>query len=225
MKNKEAKKLDLLDAFQFRHATKEFDPDKTISEEDFNFILEAGRLSPSSFGYEPWRFVVVQNQQLRKKLAPVSWGAQSKLESASHFVVILSRTKKDMMYNSAYIDHMMRDVQKLPDDIHQMMIEFVKKFQESDFNLLENDRAMFDWASKQTYLPFANMMTAAAYIGIDSCPIEGFNQVSVNNILNEEGLLEDGRFGVVAMAAFGYRAKDPRPKTRQDMDAIVKWVR
>ena len=67
----------IIDAFHFRHATKQFDASKTISNEDFETILEAGRLSPSSLGLEPWKFVVVQSKTLRDKLKPYSWGAQN----------------------------------------------------------------------------------------------------------------------------------------------------
>lgn len=94
LREKEALKEDILNAYQFRHATKEFDPNKKIPEEDFKFILETGRLSPSSFGFEPWRFVVVQNQELREKIKNTAWGAFGKLPEASHFVLILARTKK-----------------------------------------------------------------------------------------------------------------------------------
>ncbi|WP_176519285.1 nitroreductase family protein, partial [Bacillus toyonensis] len=72
---KEITKEKIMEAFHFRHACKAFDPMQKISEEDFNFILETGRLSPSSFGYEPWKFVIVQNKEVREKLQPYSWGA------------------------------------------------------------------------------------------------------------------------------------------------------
>lgn len=68
------------------------------------------------------------------------------------------------------------------------------------------------------------MMTAAAQIGIDSCPIEGFNIEKMNRLLKEEGLLEDRHFSISVMAAFGYRTKDPRPKTRRPYDDVVKWI-
>lgn len=87
------KNKEIIDAFQFRHACKQFDPTKTVSEEDFNTILEAGRLSPSSFGFEPWKFLVVQNKSLKEKLFPVSWGAQNSFSGASHFVILLARKK------------------------------------------------------------------------------------------------------------------------------------
>jgi len=74
--NNTDKKQEILDAFNFRHATKEFDPTKKISDEDFQFILETGRLSPSSVGYEPWKFLVVENKDLKEKLKAVSCGAR-----------------------------------------------------------------------------------------------------------------------------------------------------
>lgn len=74
------KKQQIIEAYQFRHATKEFDPEKKISESDFEFILETGRLSPSSLGLEPWKFVVVQNPELREKLREFTWGAQKRAD-------------------------------------------------------------------------------------------------------------------------------------------------
>lgn len=224
MSNHETKKQEILDAFNFRHATKEFDPAKKISDEDFQFILETARLSPSSVGYEPWKFVVVQNKKLREKLREVSWGAQGQLPTASHFVVILARTIKDTKYDTAYVENQMLNVKGIPEDIFAQMKIRYKEFQEHDLKLLESERAIFDWASKQTYLALANMMTSAAQIGIDSCPIEGFDFDKVQQVLNEEGLLEDGHLAVSAMVAFGYRINEPRPKTRKSMDDIVQWI-
>jgi nitroreductase len=224
MSNHEDKKKEILEAFQFRHATKEFDPTKKISDSDFQFILEAGRLSPSSVGYEPWKFIVVQNRQLREKLREVSWGAQGQLPTASHFVVILARTIKDTKYDSKYVEDQMLNVKKFPPEVFEQIKVWYKSFQEEDLHLLESDRAIFDWACKQTYIALGNMMTAAAQIGIDSCPIEGFDFDKVQAVLEEEGLLENGHLGVSVMVAFGYRAKEPRPKTRKKLEDIVKWI-
>jgi nitroreductase len=219
-----SKKQEILDAFQFRHATKAFDPDKKISDDDFNFILETGRLSPSSVGFEPWKFLIVQNPELRNKLKPVSWGAQGQLPTASHFMIILAR--KDARFDSEYVQNHLKNVKQMPDEVIETVSSRYRSFQESDLHLFESERALFDWSSKQTYIALANMMTTAAQIGIDSCPMEGFDYDSVNKILEEEGLLEDGQLAASLMVAFGYRAKDPeRPKTRKDMDQTVKWVR
>ena len=219
-------KEEILKAYYFRHACKEFDVNKKISDEDFHFILETGRLSPSSFGFEPWKFVVIQNQELRNKLLPVAWGAQKQLPTASHFIVILARKKEEMLYNSSYISNFMENIQQLPEEVVTMKRGFYKEFQESDFQLLESERAMFDWASKQTYIALGNMMTAAAQIGIDSCPIEGFHQEKVTAILKEEGIISDDAFGISVLAAFGYRAEEAKHnKTRQTMDKVVEWIK
>ncbi|ABR32534.1 NAD(P)H-dependent oxidoreductase [Clostridium beijerinckii] len=218
------KNKEIIDAFQFRHACKQFDPTKTVSEEDFNTILEAGRLSPSSFGFEPWKFLVVQNKSLKEKLFPVSWGAQNSFSGASHFVILLARKKVDTIYNSEYITKIMSEVQNLPEDVANQRKSAFESFEKNDFNLLESDRAIFDWASKQTYIALANMLTAAAFLQIDSCPIEGFNIEKVEEILKNEGILDTEHFGVSVMASFGYRAKEPHEKTRQPLNSIVQWI-
>ncbi len=215
-------KQDILQAFNFRHACKTFDPQRKIAEADFDFILECGRLSPSSFGYEPWRFVVVQDMALREKLRAVSWGAQGQFPSASQVVCILVR-KEDMRPGSAYTEHMMRDIHHLSEDAIARRHKFYPLFQDSDF-LLQDPRALFDWSCRQAYIALGNMMTAAAMMRIDSCPIEGFNQADAEHVLDEAGLLEDGHFGLAVMAAFGYRINPQPAKTRQPMQDIVRRV-
>ena len=86
-----------------------------------------------------------------------------------------------MHYDAEYIKYMMNDIIGLPGRHSKIRYEFFKKFQETDFNLLQSDRAVFDWASKQTYIALGNMMTSAAQIGIDSCPIEGFDKEEVDS--------------------------------------------
>ncbi|MGG3182531.1 NAD(P)H-dependent oxidoreductase [Priestia megaterium] len=216
----ENKKQEILKAYQFRHACKVFDSNKKISDDDFHFILETGRLSPSSFGFEPWKFVVIQDAALREKLKPVSLGAQGQLPTASHFVVILAR--KGLRYDSDHVNKMVKDIHHMPEEVIQDVSGFVKFFFESE--LEDNDRLIFEWASKQTYIAMGNMMTAAAQIGIDSCPIEGFDRKQVISILQKEGIINCDDFGVASMVAFGYRLEDPkRPKTRQHLEEIVEW--
>jgi nitroreductase len=224
MHDKEVVKEEILAAHQFRHATKEFDPNKKISDSDMRFILEIGRLSPSSFGTEPWRFVVVQNVELREKIKNTAWGAFGKLPQASHFVLILARTKFDTEYDSDYLFDHFTTYKKLPEEFMKKYLGRIEEFQKSDFNLLDGDCPLFDWACKQTYIALGNMMTAAAQIGIDSCPIEGFDMEKMNQLLSEEGLLEDGHFGLSVMVAFGNRVKEPNPKTRRPFDDVVKWI-
>ncbi|ALC83910.1 MULTISPECIES: NAD(P)H-dependent oxidoreductase [Bacillus] len=218
----ESKKQEILKAYQFRHACKVFDTNKKISDEDFHFILETGRLSPSSVGLEPWKFVVIQDAALREKLKPVSGGAQGQLPTASHFVVILARRKEGLRHDSVHVVKMMKDIHHMPEEVVQNLSGFYKSFVETE--LEDNDRLIFEWASKQTYIALGNMMTAAAQIGIDSCPIEGFDKKQVTAILQNEGIIDGNDFGVACMVAFGYRKEDPkRPKARQNLNEIVEW--
>ena len=214
----------VLEAFRFRHACKRFDPTKTISKEDFDTILEAARLSPSSFGFEPWKIIVLSDKAIQQKLYPLAWGARNSLDGASHFVILLARKREDTLYSSDYITHVMREIQQLPQDVADQRREKFRAFEADDFELLESDRALFDWASKQTYIMLANMMTAAALLGIDSCPIEGFHRRSVDELLVSEGLFDPAHFGVSVMVSFGYRAEPPkREKTRQSIEELVIW--
>ncbi|MBD8067996.1 NAD(P)H-dependent oxidoreductase [Bacillus sp. PS06] len=224
MESKTKTKEQIIEAFKFRHATKKFNPDKKISQDDFSFILEIGRLSPSSIGLEPWKFLVIEDQALKEKLRTVSWGAQGQLPTASHFVIILARTIKDVKYDSDYIKNHMLNVKKFPAELLDQIKERYKVFQETDTKILETERTIFDWSCKQCYIALGNMMTAAAQIGIDSCPMEGFDYEAVTSILEERNLLEDGHLGVAVMVAFGYREEEPRPKTRKELSDIVEWV-
>ena len=213
-----------LEAMNYRYACKEFDSSKKISEEDFNAILEMGRLSPSSFGFEPWKFLVIQNEELRKKLKEFCWGAQGQLPTASHFLIILSRKKNSMLYGSNYINYMMEEVKKYPKEVVELYKEFYKKFQKEDFKLIEDDRYLFDWAIKQTYIALANMMTGASYMKIDSCPIEGFDMQKTEEFLKNELKIDTNEFGVSVMVAFGYRKEEPQTeKVRQNIEDILSW--
>jgi nitroreductase len=213
----------IIEAFHFRHACKVFDDTRKISDDDFDFILETARLSPSSFGFEPWKYLVVQRPELREKLRAHTWGGKKQIPTASHFLVVLARKTPLMRYDSEYVFSIMRDIKQLDDDAIRIRRGFYETFQKSDFRLLDSDRAMFDWACKQTYIAQANMMTAAAMIGIDSCPIEGFVAEKVDEVVRDTFNVDLGKYGVSYMIAFGYRINDAPPKTRQPLKNIVEW--
>ena len=208
MKTPNIAKESILNAFNYRHATKEFDATKTVSNEDIDFILKTANLSPSSFGFEPWHFVVVQDKELRELLKPVAWGAPLKLDTASHFILGLSMKAPMVKHDADYIRHMMKDVKQFPKDVMDMYSKFYREFQERDFDL-DTDKKLFDWSSKQTYIALANMMTSAALVGIDSCPIEGFHQEKAESLLNEKFNIDIEKYGLSFMVAFGYRKEDP----------------
>lgn len=213
-------KDDVLNAFHYRASTRSYDGDKKIPAEDFQYILELGRLSPSSVGSEPWRFLVLQNANLREKLKPYCWGIPT-METASHIVAILA--KRNARYDSVYFDAVIAR-RGLTGEAKEKALAVYQKFQEQDIAILDSERSLFDWASKQTYIALANMMTGAALIGVDSCPIEGFDYKEVNRILVEADLFDPAEWGVSVMCTFGYRNKDIRPKSRQDLADIVQFV-
>ena len=213
---------EVIDLMAERSSTRYYDPSKKISDEDFNAILECARLSPSSVGSEPWKFLVIQNKALREKIKPFSWGMKNQLDDCSHLVVLLA--KKNARYDSAFfVDVMTR--KGLDEEQQKLAFAKYKTLQEEDLNLLESDRTLFDWCSKQTYIALANMLTGAAAMGIDSCPIEGFHYEKMNHALAEEGLFDPNEYGVSVAATFGYRARDIAKKSRKAMDEIVTWVK
>ncbi|CAM1347003.1 NAD(P)H-dependent oxidoreductase [Tenacibaculum insulae] len=215
-------KQEILAAYNYRHACKLFDTSKTVSDADMEFILKTGLLSPSSFGFEPWHFVVVQNKTLRTKLKESAWGATAKLDTASHFVLGLTMKSPLTKYDSKYIGDFMKNVQELPENVVEGKGKMYQEFQQSDFDLTD-DRKLFDWAAKQCYIPLANMMTSAAMIGIDSCPIEGFNQQISEKIIQEDLGIDTQLYGLSYMVAFGYRVNEPRAKTRRPLTEIVTF--
>ena len=216
-------KKDILNAFEFRHACKEFDASKTLTNDDINFILRTANLSPSSFGFEPWHFVVIQNKELRELLKPVAWGAPLKLDTASHFILGLSMKAPLTKWDSDYIMHMMTEVKKFPEEVVTMYSKFYREFQERDFDL-DTDKKLFDWAAKQSYIALANMMTSASLIGIDSCPIEGFHQEKAEALLKEKFDIDTDLYGLSYMVAFGHRKEAPaHAKSRRSLNDIVTW--
>lgn len=205
-----------------RVATRAYDGTRKISDEDFQTILECARLSPSSVGSEPWRFLVVQNPTIRQALKTVAWGMASQVDDASHLVVILA--KKNARFDTPFFEKVV-ERRGLTGEQKQQTLSRYQKFQQEDIAVLENERTLFDWASKQTYIALANMMTGAALLGIDSCPIEGFHYAQVNRILVNHQLFDEQEWGVSLMVTFGYRAKEIKPKSRQELSEIIQWVK
>ena len=220
----------IIGAFNFRHATKIFDPDRKIPDSQFATILEAARLSPTSFGHEPFKILVIQTPEKRELFREFSWGANGmmngsagQLGTASHFGIILASTAKTMTAGSDYLQDFYRNVKKLPDDVIEMFNGAYGKFQSTDHNIT-TDREISDWAGKQAYIVLANMMTTAALMGIDSCPIEGFDMALTRKTLEQHFDIDMGLWKPAVMFGFGYRAKDPEfPKTRRSMRDTVSW--
>ena len=205
--------MNYLEILKFRHACKIFDESKKIGAGEFDFILEAGRLSPSSTGLEQWDFLVVQNKELREKIKAVSWN-QVQITSCSHLVVILAKIK-EVKVGSSYIDKMIaRRADKDPEAIAARQKFFLLS------NFKNDDELTFQWSHEQCMIAATNMMNAAASLGIDSCPMEGFDRHALNEILG----LDESEKRVAIVVPFGYRLNPQPEKLRRQRSEVVNWI-
>ncbi|WP_151901229.1 NAD(P)H-dependent oxidoreductase [Sulfurimonas hydrogeniphila] len=203
-----------MDAMNFRHACKIFDETKKISDEDMHFILECGRKSPSSFGMEAWKFLVITNEDLKAELRPACWN-QVQITSCSHLVVILAGIESLKPESGEVKKRFSR--RNMPQESLDMYMDLYAKHLEKT---LSSDENIYCWSARQTYIAAANMMTGAAYTGIDSCPIEGFEKEKVEDILG----LDTKKFQVAMVLPFGYRL-NPQPKQiRLPFDEVVEFI-
>ncbi|WP_333803963.1 NAD(P)H-dependent oxidoreductase [Sulfurospirillum sp.] len=202
------KKL-FLGAMNYRHACKLFDG-KKIPHEDLEFILEAGRLSPSSFGVEQWKFVVVQNQALKEEIEKVSWN-QKQISTSSDLLIILAR--KDVRSSDAYTQKQLKRW-GLAEDAFKGLLGIYHGWVDG-----RDDHTIEMWSEKQCYIAAGNMMTAAAIIGIDSCPIEGFDFAKVDALLGVDTTV----YQSAIVIPFGYRASEQRGKHRLSLEEVVEF--
>jgi len=201
-------------ATKFRHACKVFDETKTISDDDMHFILEAGRTSPSSFGMEGWKFLVITNEALKAKLRPACWD-QVQITSSSHLVVIVAAIE-NVKVESGEVEKRFRRRNMSQEHLDAYIDIYAKHLEKT----LSTDENIYHWTSKQSYIALANMMTAAAYIGIDSCPIEGFEKERVEEILE----LDTSKWQVSVIVPFGYRLNEQSTQLRLPFDEVVEFI-
>ncbi|MCK9443188.1 MAG: NAD(P)H-dependent oxidoreductase [Tissierellaceae bacterium] len=211
----------IVDVFKKRYTCKGYDPEKKVSDKDFNTIMEIARLSPSSMGFEPWKFVLLRNKKVLDEIRPIAWGAQAAIDGASHIVLILSRNPKDMEPGSEYLEYIQNEIQNYPPEELAKRKERYKSFQKSDFDL-NTERTLFDWISKQSYIPLANMLTVAAMLGIDSTPMEGFDREKLHEIFSKNGVYDPEHFKISTLIAFGYTNRTHREKTRRPMEEVFE---
>ena len=186
----------LISQLNWRYATKQFDPQRKISPQEWAALEEALILTPSSFGLQPWKFIVVTDQATREKLVAVSWG-QRQVVDASHLVVFAIKSNLNEQDVNNYVNRIV-EVRGVPHEAlagyRDMMVGSVIK------GMSEAERK--NWAEKQVYIALGNFLTSAALMGIDACPMEGIEPEKYDEIL---GLQKQGLNSVVAATA-GYRA-------------------
>jgi nitroreductase len=190
----------LLAQLNWRYATSKFDPARKISPEDWAVMEEALILSASSYGLQPWTFVVITDQKTRERLFPSTWN-QRQILDCSHFVVFTARTK----ITSEDIDrHVTRTA-----ELRGGTVEALKRFRDAVAgDLVAGPRAAeaHEWAARQTYIALGNFLTSAALLGIDTCPMEGFKPDEYDQILE----LPAKRLTSVVCCAAGYRSADDK---------------
>jgi len=212
----------ILEVFNKRYACKKFSTEKRVAEKDLKTIIESARLSPSSFGLEPWKFLLLRNEKMREDFREFAWGALNSLNGATEIVILLAR--KGVTGDSKYFEDNWKNLKKVSDEAFETVKDKFTKFQKEHLKLLENERTLFDWASKQTYIALGNMMTVAAYLGIDSCAIEGFNKEHLEKYLSDMGLLDLNEYGVSVMVSFGYRDEEQPKKIRQPLTEVLEII-
>jgi len=156
-----------------RFATKKFDPSKKIYEEDLKYILEAARLSASSANTQPWRILVVKNQEVKNKLLPISYNQSQVVDAPVVLVIAIVKDPMIRIQKTAAI--IAASSGQTSADAY---VQMVKGWIPSD------ERSKLEWLQRQVYLALQAMMLAAIEKGIDSCPMEGFNSTEYAHVLN-----------------------------------------
>jgi nitroreductase len=204
----------VLEQFKWRYATKKFDPSKKIAPDLWAKLESAAIHAPSSFGLQPWSFVVVTDPAVRKQLHPVSYG-QAQVLDCSHLVVFAAKNPP----TPADVDaHVARTA-----EVRDATVESLDKFRQTMLgSLARMDAAQAHrWAARQVYLALGFFLSAAALAGVDACPMEGFQPDKYDEIL---GLKSRGLSSVV-MAAAGYRSPEDKyaetAKVRFDAKDVV----
>ena len=186
-----------IENLHWRYATKQFNSEKKVTEKDLEVLLEAIRLSASSYGLQPYEVIVVSDPAVKAKLKPAAFG-QPQITDSSYLLVFAYNTNVDEDYLDAFIknnsetrNQPIEDFEGLKDMIKNTVLTF-------------SDETKEVWASRQTYLALGNLLSVAADMKIDVCPMEGFNPAEFDEILD----LSSKHLKSVALATIGYRSEE-----------------
>lgn len=207
---------DLLACQRWRYATKTFDASRSIPADHWQVLEETLVLTPSSYGLQPWKFLVIDNPGLRQQLRSHAWN-QSQITDCSHLVVLLAKRT----ITAADADRFVAATAAMRGQDPEALAPYRRMIQ---VDLIEGPRAaeIERWASNQLYIALGNLMTSAALLGIDTCSIEGFSPIDFDRILDLDG--NDYRSRVVC--ACGYRSPDDKyaslAKVRYPLGELVE---
>ncbi|MDG0817861.1 NAD(P)H-dependent oxidoreductase [Bdellovibrio svalbardensis] len=206
------------EALEWRYATKKFDSTKKISAQDWKTLTDSLTLAPSSYGIQPWKFLVIENPAVREQLKPVSWG-QTQVTDASHYVVFLYKETMDEAFVQKYINRI-AEVRGAPlealDGYKEMMVNNLVKAPEEKIRV---------WSQRQAYIAMGFLLETAALLKIDATPMEGFDPAAYDKILGLEGT----GWKSVATVALGYRHSEDSyqnlKKVRFADEALIEYVK
>ncbi len=207
------------EALKWRYATKKFDPTKKIDPVLWETLEQTLVLAPSSFGLQPWKFIVITKQEIKDQLVPASWG-QKQLGDASHVVVLA-------VQHPLTPEHVRKHTQRTA-ELHGKTVEDLAGMEKMINGFIAKPAYPLDireWSTRQVYLAFGSFMTVAALLGVDTCPMEGLDPAKYDQILGLEG---SGYFTVAACPS-GYRAEDDKyaklPKVRHaHEDVLIRHI-
>lgn len=193
----------LLAQMNWRYACKKFDSTKKVREADWNILVESLRLSASSYGLQPWKFLLIENAEIRKKLLPLSWG-QTPVTEASHFLVFTYKEKLDEAYIDRHVDQMVK-----VRSVERTSLDRMKTMLMGDLVKGPRSATIDTWAQRQVYIAMGSFLLTAALMEIDTLPMEGLDPAGYDKVLNLEG----SGYKTVAAMACGYRTQDDKYQT------------
>jgi nitroreductase len=209
---------ELLQALEWRYATKVFDPDRKISAEVWQTLQRALVLTPTSYGLQPYRFLVIADPATRAALLPHSWN-QRQVVDCSHFVVFTAKTGM----TEADVDKLIRHtsaVRQIPAEL----LDAYRGMMLGDIVHGPRGKIAHEWATRQTYIALGNLMTCAAVLGVDACPMEGLNPAEYDKVLNLNG----SGYATVVACALGYRSPGDKyaklAKVRFDANDLMRQI-
>ena len=208
----------LLDSLHWRYATKAFDSSKKIPSKDWDALEQSMVLTPSSFGLQPWKFIIVTDQHTKEALLPHSWN-QHQIAECSHLVVLCAKEKLDEEDIDAFLSSISETRQVNKDSLEDyagMMRGFIGRM---------DDAALLTWAKNQVYIALGQLMASAAMLRIDACPMEGITPAEYDRILGLDTAATKDKYLTTVACAMGYRSAEDKyattPKVRFPLEQII----
>lgn len=218
MKHEIMKNDAFLQAMRLRFACKIFDKTKKIPNDEFQAILESGRLTPSSFGLEPTRMILVESNEMRERVKEACWG-QNQIVDAS-CVIIYTSLKADMLPHTNYIINKFSRRLKTQEEIKHYANERYGQRKLETLGYTADIEKLGLWSGHQAYIMATTMMNHAAFLGIDSCMIEGFDKKALESVLEMDSFKEQ----VSLLLCLGYRNMPQSKRLRMSLDEIVRSI-